>query len=213
MYDTHGAEARPIGVIEPEYLVRVNDTAGDWLKIYFDGGIGWMMLKAGSMTVMLPACADRPGFWDNLKPFHEPVFYHVCFELPDRVEIKVRYAPYKEAGVCGALRKGMVVSAGAVLDERWLEIRYNSVDSGWVLMESTAGIKLLKEVDESLQMSFSNILKVSPVTMTEEDLKPIEKPELDNEDALDDEFGTRPNTATTVASQSSLPYSDDASIG
>ena len=207
MYDTHGEGARPIGVIEPEYLVRVNDAVGDWLNISFDGGVGWMLYKAKSAQVMYPALTEKPNFWDNLVPFHEPVFYHVRFELPEKVEIKVRYAPYSKAEVCGALKRGMVVSCGAILDNTWLEIRFNRIDAAWVLMDSASGVQLMKEVDRSLQNSFSNTLKSSPTQMTVEDLLPIVKADVNNDEGVDHEMISRPTSAASIAS--SVPHSED----
>lgn len=197
VYDRNGEDGRPIGVVEPEHLVRVNDVVGDWLQIAFDGGSGWMIFKSQSLQLMYPALQENPRFWKNLMAFHEPVFYYVRFELPEKVEIKVRYEPETKSAVCGSLKPGMVVSCGAILDEKWMEIRYNNIDAAWVLCENSAGIELLRRVDDTLQMPFLNTLKKSPIMMTPEDLLPIEPTLMEDEDLVEEDV-TRPNTATSV---------------
>ena len=124
------------------------------------------------MQVMHLAC-NRSGFWNDLFAFHEPVFYHVAFELPEKVELKVRFSPEMEGLVCGILTKGMVVSCMAVLDKRWLQIRFGDVDSAWVLCQNSKGVQLLKRVHQTRQIQLLNTIKEHPSIVPMENLLPI----------------------------------------
>ena len=110
VFDSRGREGRPIGVIEPELTIRVEDVLGDWMQVRHDNVLGWVQFREGSFHVLLPAYREIRGYWDNLKCWSRPVIYKVSDDLPEYVELKVRQSPQVQDGiVCGFLTKGMVV--------------------------------------------------------------------------------------------------------
>jgi hypothetical protein len=201
VFDQYGKEGRPIGVIEADSVVRVNDILGDWLFVDFDGGKGWMLNKYDSTVVMEPACREKQDFWKNLIPYHEPVFYFVRFELPEKIQVKVRCTPEFDGKVCGSLSRGMVVACGAMLNNTWLQVRFNEIDAAWVTIKSATGILFMEQVHESLQIGFTNVIKQSPVTMKPEDLLPIIAPV--------EEVEERPDTARTYMTATSVNTRSD----
>lgn len=135
------------------------------------------------MEVMELAC-NRSGFWNDLFAYHEPVFYHVAFELPEHVELKVRFSPELDGVVCGVLKKGMVVSCMAMLDKRWLQIRFGGVDAAWVLYQNSKGVNFLTKVHHSRQLQLLNTVREHPSTVPIENLLPVRDEEQEERDAI-----------------------------
>jgi hypothetical protein len=115
--------------------------------------------------------------------------------LPDHIEIKVRQRPDKDAVVCGALEKGMVVTCEAQKGN-WLQIRFNDFDSVWVY-ETSGEITLMDKLHRFLQVKMPNItnhkspcrvephlLELTPVELREELLQKRQEKKEAEEAAL-----------------------------
>ena len=83
IFDVMGFEGRPIGVVEPNVTIRVQDIMGDYLQVCYEGNLGWARYRMTSLfgkTIKLlrPALSDVPHFlWDGLKmiDFGKQVYY------------------------------------------------------------------------------------------------------------------------------------------
>jgi hypothetical protein len=153
-----------------------------------------MTSHVGPVNVMRPAC-DKLGFWDNFQPFHEPVYYHVSWDLPESIELKVRNSPERDGKVFAALKQGMVVQCGGILDDLWLQVRFDSVDASWVLIRNDIGVIFMERVHEGLQQRFRNTIHASPVVMSEDDLIYVE-PEAPPDDTTYTSSAAMSDTST-----------------
>ena len=116
IFDSHGMEGRPIGVLEESRSVRVEDSLGYWVKIRWEGGHGWMLFRTKFTDILVPALSSiSKSFWVSATVWERPNYYRVSEDLPDNVEIKVRWLPVLTgpgSDVLGYLTKGQIVECG-----------------------------------------------------------------------------------------------------
>jgi len=73
IFDIMGFEGRPIGVVEPNVTIRVQDIMGDYLQVCYEGHLGWARYRMTSLfgrsiKLLQPALYDVPHFsWEGLK--------------------------------------------------------------------------------------------------------------------------------------------------
>ena len=165
LFDTRGnKEGRPVGVIEPDMTVRVEDMIGDWMQIQHEDNLAWVKYKDGTFDILVPALKNKRGFWKDLQAWSKPKLYRVSDTLPEYAEIKVRQLPLKDSIVCGSLLPGMMVQCWAI-NGGWLQIRYLNYASVWVL-QSVIDKELLIEVPVSFQKYSSNKIITSPMMLS-----------------------------------------------
>lgn len=137
LFDSKGSsEGRPIGVVEPNTTVRVEDVFGDWMELRFENRTGWIRyIEPSGRHLLVPALSDRPGFWDGLDCWSRPVYYRAAADLPNQAEIKVRRQPLLEAELFDVIKKGMVIECHAKLGS-WVQLRFKDCACCWALAES-----------------------------------------------------------------------------
>jgi len=78
-----GEEGRPVGVVEPNRVLLVEDVLGDFLQISYEGRLCWVKYRLPEQkpqfrSVLRMGCEDIPYFsWDKLRVNTEPVYYQV----------------------------------------------------------------------------------------------------------------------------------------
>lgn len=168
VFDRIGDEGRPIGVVEPNLTLRVEDMLGDFLQIRFQGILGWIRYKgsvkiAGNpvptkpLKILLPAFEHIPHFWDTLKTFSKPQFYRFNDVLPESTEIKVRTLPdFTSGAVLGEIVHNQVIECMAEFDN-WLECRFENVDTVWVQKKNSCNDALLLKLPDHVQRALRNL--------------------------------------------------------
>jgi hypothetical protein len=116
---------------------------GEYLRVRFQGSLGWSLLRLKFSTLLVPACSNVSGFqgWDSLQTFQKPVFFRVRTDIRARLELKVRHFPTKDSGVCGYLKAGMVVECRAIFG-CWLQIKYGDFEAAWVVHTTGGAVSL-----------------------------------------------------------------------
>ena len=171
IFDSRGIEGRPIGVIEPERTVRVEDSLGYWMKIRFENRFGWVLYRNRFSEILIPACRNiSRAFWNKMDVWERPKYYKLCDTLSDQTEIKVRFKPLLDAEVCGYLTKGTVIECGGILKE-WIQIKYENHACVWALhLQAQTDQKLMEPLHPALQNKLQFIVTSSPCVLTESQL-------------------------------------------
>ena len=156
-----GDEGHAIGVVEPNTTVRAEDTLGEFMQIRFEGVRAWVRYKgmvktidsksSTFVTVLVPSQQNIPNFYKNLEMYSTPVYYRFNDELPLASEIKVRLKPDIKAEVVGHVTENMQVEAWAILDDCWLQIRFNEHETAWVIYKNKVGDVMLLLLHDSVQ--------------------------------------------------------------
>lgn len=213
IFDHLGDEGRPIGVIEPNVTIRVQDCLGEYLQVCYGDQLGWTKLRGnfgwrGTYTLLRPALSSVNNFtWEGLKMIEwgKCLYYKVVDDIPAATEIKVRLQPLLEAEVCGHLMKNQVVQVGAIFND-WIQIKYNHIAAAWVLYvaggggtigsssrsEGSNSKLLLEELNAAQSRKLSLIMNRSPYNIVPKDLIPdpiIEKNYIEQLELLKDAAG------------------------
>ena len=180
VFDKMGDEGHAIGVVEPSVTLRVEDTLGDFMQIRFEGTLGWVRYKGmvrtveskkpKYVTVLVPSQKDIPDFYKNLEMYKNPVYYRFNDELPLNTELKVRLKPELKSEVVGHIVENMVVQVWAILDDMWLQIKFNKHETAWVMCKNRAEDVMLLFLHESVQLRLSapscnHLTKNSPFSL------------------------------------------------
>jgi uncharacterized protein YgiM (DUF1202 family) len=184
VYDTLGAEGVPLGVIEPDIIVRVQDMLGDYFQISYNGGFGWLRWRLNKRLLVREAGATLKNFsWDGLFILNEYKYYIMKkHDAIVKIELKVRKLPILDGEVIGYVYANEVVEVGAVFG-KWLQIRYKHLDAAWVVFK-VGNLKngenqedSLVQLSPCLQKKFHTILKKSPHKTRPEELEVDEEEE------------------------------------
>jgi Ran GTPase-activating protein (RanGAP) involved in mRNA processing and transport len=146
VFDSMGEEGRPIGTVEPNRVLLVEDVMGDFLQIAYEGTLGWVQYRLPHerpiwRRVLRPACEDVPYFsWKTLRVNTKAVYLQVRDdkELTKKFELKVRLEPKLESEVIGYLQKGQVVESRASVGD-WIHIKYENQDCAWIVNKVGGG--------------------------------------------------------------------------
>ena len=139
------------------------DVLGDYMQVLHEGRRVWIQYNDPPHTVLMPSFHKISNFWKDLHFLDEDVFYRVSEGLPESVEIKVRLKPDMKAEICGYLKRNVVVRCMATMRD-WIQIRFNDLDSVWVLQASN-DVVLLQELSEVEQIEFKRLKIGSPYAL------------------------------------------------
>ena len=185
VFDKMGEEGHAIGVVEPNVTVRVEDTLGEFMHVRYEGVRAWVRYKgmvrtvdskkATYVKVLVPSQQHIPDFYANLEMYNLPVYYRFNDELPKNSELKVRLKPEASAPVVGHIVENMQVEVWAILDDFWLQIRYNEHETAWVIYKNKANDIMLLILHESVQER----LKANPALTARSPFSlPLSSPQL-----------------------------------
>lgn len=186
IFDNMGFEGRPIGVIEANCTVRVQDVLGDFLQVAYENTLGWALWRVGwhGTIVMRQACMRVQFFsWQDLHvlPWGTSAYYKVSDNIPEKTELKVRLMPLLASEAVGVLQQNQVVEVGAVFGN-WIQIRFEHYRIAWVLRTAGGGVLaevppvlprkvvLLQELSPGVSRRMAKILTRSPFFVTPKDL-------------------------------------------
>jgi hypothetical protein len=164
IFDNMGFEGRPIGVIEANCTVRVQDVLGDFVQVAYEGRLGWALWRIGwhGTVVMRQACLRVPFFsWDGLRvrPWGSYAYFKVSDQIPEKTELKVRLMPLLTSEAVGSLQQNQVVEVGAIFGD-WIQIRFEHHPIAWALRIAGGGV--LSEVKSQLPKSIALLQELSP---------------------------------------------------
>ena len=146
VFDSMGEEGRPIGVVDSNRVLLVEDVLGDFLQIAFEGRLGWVRYRLPHerpawRRVLRPACEEVQYFsWKTLRVNSRPVYIQVRNdkELPKTFELKVRLEPILESEVVGYLKMGQVIETRASVGD-WIQIRFEDQECAWIVKSVGGG--------------------------------------------------------------------------
>jgi hypothetical protein len=193
IFDSRGADGRPIGVLESERTIRAEDSLGYWVKVRWGDGFGWMIFRTGTIPpkdILVPAMRHiSKGFWSNADIWDHPKYYRLAEDLPDNAEIKVRFMPALKghgSEIVGYLKKGWIIECGGINGD-FIQVKYNNYECVWAL-HTLNGRVLMERLNDALQNRLQYIVTKSPCVLSDEQLS-VDEDELTAISSLKEEDG------------------------
>lgn len=178
VFDKMGAEGHAIGVIEPNQTLRVEDCLGEYFKIRFRDGLGWVRYEGHIKTIasakpqfcqiLVPSYHKIPNYWSQCKLWSRPKYFRYNDLLPANTELKVRLKPDSACEVIGHITRDMILEGWGILNDKWLQIRFAEDACGWTVyknaLEEVLMVYLHDAVQKKLNMNAA-LIKDSPFSL------------------------------------------------